>query len=139
MRHEPRAAAGLLAVYVVLVAAIVFWPTADVASASVSRLFSLLASLGSPSWISTSVIEFALNVLLFVPLSFLGLLWRPDSSWRTWVLIGVAGTLVIETAQLVLLSGRSATVVDVVSNTVGVVIGAFLGIRALRLSAMHCR
>ena len=53
VRASPILPAGyrlLMAVYVVVVAFIVFWPTADVASGSVLGIWSVIHALGAPAW-----------------------------------------------------------------------------------------
>jgi glycopeptide antibiotics resistance protein len=119
-----RVVAGLLAGYLVVVAWIVFWPSADPASSSVIWMTGVLAGLGAPGWVDATVVEFLANVAMFVPLTFLGSLLRPG--WWGWVLVGFAATAGIELVQLVVLSDRSATAVDVAANTLGAVLGASL-------------
>ena len=117
-----RAAPGLMFVYLLAVAFIVLWPSSDPAGAAVEWMTQVLAGLGAPGWMSEPVVEFVANVALFVPLSFLGSLIVPG--WWRWVLTGFALTVGIELFQLMALSGRSARVSDVVSNSIGAVIGA---------------
>ena len=72
-----------------------------------------------------SAVEFVSNIALFVPLSLLGsLLWQ-RWTWVAWTMAGFASSLVIETTQT-LLSGRSPTLLDVVANTLGALVGALL-------------
>jgi glycopeptide antibiotics resistance protein len=114
-----------MGLYLLIVALIVFWPTADVASGSVAGIWSLLSACGL-GWISPTAIEFLTNVLLFVPLSFLGHRFRPYWRWRQWLLAGLAATLVVELLQMIFLSGRSAQVIDLVANTLGALVGYWL-------------
>jgi glycopeptide antibiotics resistance protein len=112
-----------MAAYLVAVALIVWWPTADHAIGSVSAIRSALLAVGAPGWITPLSIEFVTNVLLFVPLSVIGHTFRPRWRWGRWALAGLAGTLLIETVQLLFIPGRSAALVDVVANTIGAVVG----------------
>jgi glycopeptide antibiotics resistance protein len=119
-----RKTAGLLmVVYVNLVGLIVFWPTADIASGSVFGIWKVLQALGAPTFFSAGLVEFTTNVLLFMPLGFLGHTFRPDWRWRSWMCVGLAGSLCIELAQWAFLPGRSFQLVDLVANTLGAVSG----------------
>ena len=119
-----------MAVYLVVVAFIVWWPSAAVATESVNGIWSVAQEAGAPAWLSPTTVEFVTNVLLFVPLSLIGSTFRPDWRWGRWLLTGLAGTLLIELVQLLFLPGRSAAVVDVVANTLGALVG-YLLVKAL--------
>jgi hypothetical protein len=116
----------LLALYLLVVGYLVFWPTADTPTESVSWLAGVLGALGAPEWITPRVVEFASNALLFVPITFLGSFVWPEWSWRRWLVAGLGASSLIELVQLVLLSGRSATVEDIAANTLGALAGAVL-------------
>jgi glycopeptide antibiotics resistance protein len=128
-----RVAGTLLVAYLVVVSFIVFSPTADVPTESVSRLWALAQRLGSPDWITPTVVEFATNVALFVPLSLLGATFWPQWRWWTWLLVGLGLTITIEFGQMFLLPGRSAALVDVVANTLGALLGYLLVVTVRRL------
>ena len=115
-----------MAAYLIAVAWIVFWPSADPATSSVAWMSEVLGSLGAPAWMSGAIVEFLANIALFLPLSFLGSLLIMTWSWRRWLLIGFVASAVIELGQLAVLPDRSATVVDVVANTLGALLGATL-------------
>lgn len=121
-----RVAGCLLAMYVLVVGYLVFWPSPDTPTESVSWLAGVLGALGAPEWITPRVVEFASNALLFAPTTFLGSLVWPDWSWQRWLAIGVGASSLIELVQLALLSGRSATLEDVAANTLGALAGAIL-------------
>lgn len=112
-----------MAVYLIVVAFIVWWPTAEVATASVGGIWEVTQEVGAPGWVTPTSVEFVTNVLLFVPLSFIGSTFRPDWRWGRWLLTGLAGTLLIEVVQMLFLPGRSAAVIDVVANTLGALVG----------------
>jgi glycopeptide antibiotics resistance protein len=112
-------------VYVAVVAFIVFWPGGDMASGSVQHIHAWLQNLGAPTSVTPPRIEFVCNVLLFVPLSLLGSLLKPQWTWSSWVVVGYVATFTIELIQALLLPDRSATMQDVVANTGGALIGAF--------------
>lgn len=75
------------------------------------------------AFVHQGYIEFGLNILLFVPLGFL-LALVTRRPWLGFVLC-VALSAAAETAQLIL-PGRQATIRDVISNSLGALIGAVL-------------
>lgn len=128
---------GAVAVlYVAVVAFIVFWPSGDMPSSSVQRIHAFLQGLGAPSAVTRPRVEFAANVLLFVPLSLLGSLLKPNWTWSSWVVVGYCATFTIELVQGLLLPGRMATMSDVVANTGGALIGAVIA-WAIRHGVTH--
>jgi hypothetical protein len=128
-----RLAAALLAAYVLVVGFIVFWPTAEIATDSIVGIWAVLHDLGAPGWIGPRKVEFATNVMLFVPLSFLGSTFKPRWGWGQWLMVGLAGTLTIELSQMFFLPGRYPRISDVVSNTLGALLGYLLVILARRV------
>ncbi len=105
---------------------IVFWPAGDMPSSSVRFLYERFQDLGAPTQLTSDRIEFICNVLLFVPLSLLGSLLRPQWTWSSWVVVGYCATFTIELVQGLVLPGRNATMQDVVANTGGALIGALI-------------
>lgn len=112
-----------MAVYAVVLVFIVWWPTSQIASSSVIHIWFFLRDLGAPGWVTPRKIEFGTNILLFMPLSFLGATFRPRWGFGTWLLVGFLGTSAIELTQLLVLTARSATIYDVLANTLGTVAG----------------
>ncbi|BDV29770.1 hypothetical protein Microterr_04300 [Microbacterium terricola] len=113
-----RVARVLIAVYLLALALIAFWPQ------PVDRDLSdvLQAVTRALPWLSYEVIEFSANVLLFVPFGVLLALAAPRL--RAFVVpIGLAASVVIELGQAVLLSERTPSLLDVVANTAGAAIG----------------
>ncbi len=121
-----RVAAMLMAGYVAVVALIVFWPTTEINNASIGGIWVVLHALGAPRWISPGTIEFATNVLLFVPLGFLGRLIWAELDWHGWLGAGLLASATIEIAQSTFLPGRVPSVLDVAANTLGAVLGFVL-------------
>ncbi|MFC4243097.1 VanZ family protein [Gryllotalpicola reticulitermitis] len=72
-------------------------------------------------------IEFAANVVMFVPLGVFLLLLLGRRLWWLVVLIGVALTCGIETAQRVI-PGRVSDIRDIEANSIGTVIGVVLAL-----------
>jgi len=76
-------------------------------------------------WVSYGLVEFVANILLFVPVGALFLLLLSRRWWWLAGLLGVALSVVIEFAQI-FLRHRVADPRDIVSNSVGTIIGVVL-------------
>ncbi len=74
-----------------------------------------------------------LNVVACRPLSLLGSLLWPRPTWRDWTAVGFVASLVVEAFQAVALGARQATHADVVANTLGMLLGALLGLLVRRI------
>lgn len=114
--------------YLLTAAYLVLWPQPDTPAGVVAGLEDALASVGA-GFVSGSVVEFLLNVALFVPLTLGGVLLWPRVNPLWWVALGVGGTVLIECVQLAMLPDRSGTAVDLVSNGLGTLLGVDLGLR----------
>ena len=123
-----RLVGAALAVWVAVLAFALLSPSAEGPSWLVNQVAATAAAVGVPSaFVAGDRVEFLLNVAAFVPVSLLGsLLWQ-RLSWRDWTAGGFVASFLVELVQAVALDGRSATHTDVVSNTVGALIGAVLG------------
>jgi glycopeptide antibiotics resistance protein len=122
------------AAYVVALLLIGLWKTPIDQNVAVTELapvvwmadlFNLTASQ------SYRAVEAGANVVLFMPLGALVLLWRRDWTWWHATVIAFATTSVIETAQQVLRPERFASAGDLIANTVGGAIGS-LSVAAVR-------
>lgn len=80
--------------------------------------------------------EMAGNIALFVPLGFLGALLVPRRRWWTVVLVLVAVSVGIETVQALGLPYRTASVRDVLNNSLGASIGVALAVLLTRRTAV---
>jgi glycopeptide antibiotics resistance protein len=93
---------------------------------------NLIEALDGEGGLRFAVAELIGNVLLFVPLG-MALRWR-------WPWLGIVGVTIVamltsvavETLQALLATGRWATTTDVITNTVGGLIGAIAGAIWLR-------
>lgn len=86
------------------------------------RIIRFISGDNTLDWITYALVEFTANIVLFVPVGALFVLML---GWRRWwlaVLLGVALTVSIEAAQLVL-PDRVTDPRDVVSNSIGSTIG----------------
>lgn len=110
-----------LALYLVILAGIAFWPSpvdqgAGPALRLITRAFPML---------TYPRIEFAANIALFVPL---GLLLTLILTRRRWLILPLAflATVAIECVQGVALGARTPSMLDVVANTAGACVGILL-------------
>lgn len=106
-----------------------FWRTPIDQNVPVTRLGPVVWMqdvLGLTIAQSYHAVEAGANVVLFVPLGALVLLWRRDWGWLHATVIAFATTALIETGQQVLRPERFASVSDLVTNTVGGAIGGLL-------------
>ncbi|MCI1749653.1 MAG: VanZ family protein [Acidipropionibacterium sp.] len=76
----------------------------------------------SGSIFSIPPVEFAANIVMFLPVGAVARWWRP-SVWRN-VLVGLVCTVIIESVQGLFLPHRVADIRDIVANTSGALIGS---------------
>lgn len=70
-------------------------------------------------------VDLILNIVLFLPLG-MGLRWL-TGSWKVTALAGLMTTVFIESLQWQLIPGRDASLGDILANTAGTLLGAWLG------------
>ena len=114
--------------YLVTVAVLVWKPRSPAPSRSDVEMGGVPAPFSSD--VTEVILEFTLNVLMFVPLSLLGAFLFDRWQTRWWVLVALAATLLVEAVQGVVLSTRTASAADVVANTLGAVLGLVAARRA---------
>ncbi|CAN7471364.1 VanZ family protein [Arthrobacter sp. LjRoot78] len=112
-------------------ALVAFWPSPvdKPVQGELAGFLFLIHALGIPGWVNYSFIEATANVVLFVPLGAVASHALPRK--RLWQL-GAFGLMVsgcMELGQQLFLHDRSASPLDLVTNTAGCVIGA-LAVRA---------
>jgi len=137
--HNHRLWKLILVAMAVPLALIAFWPSPvdKPVSGQLSTVLIFLHRHGLPAWINYSFVEASANVVLFMPVGLAAALSFPSKRW--WQ-IGAFGLLVsgcIELGQLLFLQDRFAAVSDVITNTIGAVLGAALA-SVLRGSALAC-
>ena len=119
-----------LALYAALVLVAVFWPTPidrDYQS-SIVKVLEVLHRHGIPNWFGYNKLEFLANIAMFVPLAFLVALVLPTRVWWLVLLICPAFSVAIELTQGALLAERFASVLDVVANSTGAIIGTIIAV-----------
>ena len=133
-RRARTAVAAALGTWMVILAITLLAPSAAGPSWLVNTLTPALTRLGLSDTVAAPTrVEFILNVAAFVPLSLLGSALWPRLTWRDWTALGFVASFLVEVVQAVALDGRSATHSDVVANTLGMLVGALLGLLARRL------
>ena len=93
---------------------------------ALNRLLTWFAEHPSTAWITFDRVEFAANVVMFVPLGILAVLWFGVRGWWSAPLIGAIVSAAIESAQALFLTSRVPDLRDIVANTLGAVIGMLL-------------
>lgn len=77
------------------------------------------------------VVDVTLNILLFIPLG-IGLSLLGLSRWRALMIVALA-SITVETLQLSFIAGRDASLSDLLTNTIGGMLGYWLGPNLPRL------
>lgn len=113
-------------------------------SSVVSWLVESFSQFGPTKWISTDGVEFALKVMIFVPLGLLLVLLAGRRKWLFVVFLGVLASCWIELAQDIWIPSRTADARDVFANSAGTIIGALLALaiiaaRVRRAKAVRSR
>lgn len=121
----------LLVVILAVVLLTVLWPSRPVGDeqTSLEGWFAEAHTRGLPAWIGFGLVEFAANVLMFVPLGALGVLARPP--FRPAVLVACCAVLsvAVELAQWLLIPARTSDYRDVAANTRGAIVGVVIATR----------
>lgn len=130
MRLGPRRRpVAILAGYIAVLAAIVLWPSPvdQGATGLIARIAAVVPAL------THARIEFAANIVLFVPLG--ALLARILPRHQHLVIpAAFVVTVAVESIQAVLLAARTPSILDIVANTAGACVGllAVAGVDARR-------
>ena len=101
-------------------------------SAAISKLLGRLHRNGISEWFGYNKLEFCANIVMFIPLGFLTALLLPARIWWLALVICPAFSICIELTQLAFLPARFATLSDVLSNSLGAVLGVTVAV-SLRL------
>lgn len=117
-----------LACYGSIVLLATLWPTPldKGYESSIARLLTVLHHNGIPEWFGYNKLEFSANIVIFIPLGFMIALLLPRRLWWLALLICPALSTCIELTQATFLAARFATVTDVISNSIGGVLGTIV-------------
>jgi VanZ like protein len=119
LNSQRRVAVGLLALTLMAMAIMTLYPVPDdVARVERTSFWCLICG-------ELGVVDVLLNLLLFVPYGMA--LFLLGMSWRKACILIVASTITIELLQLTVVSGRDASLSDVLTNSLGGSVGFFLG------------
>lgn len=117
---------GLIA-YAAFLALVLLSPSSQTQSDGAGHLASLAQGLGvSPARATQSRAEFVANAMLLMPLAALGSMVWPASTWRDWTAWSFVIASGVELFQGLFLPGRDATMIDIVANTLGGLLGALV-------------
>lgn len=132
---KPRFWRGVLAGSFAFLALIGFWPTPvdQPIQGGLAEILAFLHALGIPGWIDYPFVEKSANVALFIPFGIAASLAFPKKQWWQNAALGTAVSGCMELGQLLFLHNRFSTLVDVVTNSTGAVIGAVAVAAAFRL------
>ncbi|MGZ4505312.1 MAG: VanZ family protein [Nocardioidaceae bacterium] len=128
----PCVARWLLAGYLLVMLGLVFEPAPVAADDGIAVVARGFADIGLGKVMTLGVCEFLLNVALFIPPILLGSVVVRRLSWLQWLGLGFLVSCGIELTQLVFFPGRTASLVDIVANTTGALIGALVAARIRR-------
>jgi hypothetical protein len=130
-----RWVAAALVAYSLGLAFVLLVPNSEVPTSSSIWLADLAARSGAPAWaVEPARFEFVANALILMPVSALGSLLWPRTTWRDWAAYAFVIAGFVELVQGLLLPDRSATFVDVVANTLGGLGGAAFVAAVCRLA-----
>jgi glycopeptide antibiotics resistance protein len=119
-----------LVLYGLLVLVVTLTPTTldQGYESSISKILAVFHRHGLPNWFRYATLEFGANIAMFVPLGFLLSLVLPSRIWWIAIIACPVISTGIEVAQHLFLSGRFATVSDVIANSAGGAVGAVLAL-----------
>ncbi|MDJ0315370.1 VanZ family protein [Arthrobacter sp. H35-D1] len=138
-----KVAVILAIAYFAALAGILFWPSPvnRPIDGALMQLLQWLHGHGLPDWfIGYRKVEFAANILLFIPLGIILVLRMPRKLWWLSIVIAAAFSGAVELAQAIFLPVRVPAWSDIVANTSGAFIGAILVLVVWSLSrrrALH--
>ncbi|MFD1712938.1 VanZ family protein [Amnibacterium flavum] len=90
------------------------------------RVLDVLDTIPGTRWIDYSDVEFGANVAMFAPIGMFLVLLFGRGRWWLAILLSFALSSIIELAQLLIFTTRVADVRDLVSNSIGGIVGTLL-------------
>lgn len=125
----------LLGFYSAVVVLVLTWPT-PVDRPIAGLLERVLRALDRRGFgfIDYGLVEFTANIAMFVPIGFLLLLGLGRGGWAVALVIGYTASLAAELFQHVFLPERVASVLDVLANSLGALLGVLVALLVLRIT-----
>ncbi|WP_189013978.1 VanZ family protein [Paenarthrobacter histidinolovorans] len=122
--------------YLLSLAVIGFWPTPvdKPINGALTSALKYLHRLGVPGWFDYRFVEASANVAMFIPFGALLAMALPTQTWWKLASSGLLASICIELGQLLFTTARVPSLGDVVTNTLGAMIG-IVGSRFIRRSA----
>lgn len=116
----------VLTVYIAVLAIVGFWPTPvdKPLHGFLEAALKYLHSHGVPGWFNYHLIEASANVAMFIPFGILIAMALPAKAWWQLASLGLMTSTCMELGQLLFIAARFASLTDVVTNTLGTVIGS---------------
>ncbi|BAS10602.1 conserved hypothetical protein [Arthrobacter sp. Hiyo4] len=130
---NPRFWRVVLMTMLVPLALVAFWPSPvdEPVQGELASVLRFLHVHGIPAWFNYQFVEASANVALFIPLGAVTALAYPKKYWWHIAIFGLMVSVCIELGQLLFLHNRFASLLDLVTNAGGAVIGAVLAAAAL--------
>jgi glycopeptide antibiotics resistance protein len=132
---EPQLWRRAFAAFIAMLALIGFWPSPvdEPVQGELSAVLNFLHSHGIPGWFDYAFVEASANVVLFVPVGIVATLAFPDKRWWRNAAVGLVVSGCMELGQQLFLHSRVASLLNLVTNTAGCVIGIALAQAVLRV------
>ena len=131
---RPRLWQGVLGGAFILLALIGFWPSPvdRPVQGEIAGALLLLHAHGIPGWINYAFVEASANVVLFIPVGIAATLAFPRRKWWQNAALGLLVSACMELGQLLFLSSRFASPLDIITNTAGFAAGTLMAAATLR-------
>lgn len=120
---------------------VAYWPS-PVDQPMQEQLADILNTLhrrGVPGWIDYNFVESAANVGLFIPVGFVTCFAFPERRWWQVSALGLLISGIMELGQLLFLHDRFASLVDLLTNTLGALAGALIAGLAVEVAKARHR
>ena len=126
---------AVLVGFLAFLALVGFWPSPVDAPVrgNVAGFIFFIHALGVPPWIGYGFLEASVNVALFMPLGALAAMAFPGKPWWRIAAFGLLVSCCMELGQLLFLSSRFPSALDLATNAVGALLGFLLVTLLLRI------
>lgn len=131
---RPKVLRVVLAGMFVPLALVAYWPgpVDQPVQLQLAVVLYVLHEYGLPLWINYASIEASANVALFTPIGFASALAFPFKRWWLLCALGLGISACMEIGQLLFLSRRVASPLDLMTNVTGFALGIFCAIRTVK-------